>query len=208
MTRQYDQIFYWPNVLTLVRISTIPLLVLFFYLPVPWAHLAATLIFAFAGVTDWLDGYLARYLKQTTKLGAFLDPVADKLIVSTALVLIVAEPTFHYVDTTSTMVSIPTPLITVPAAIIVAREIIVSALREWMAEVGKRASVAVSNIGKFKTIVQMLALVILLYCDNMTNVAFVFTGYALLYLAAFLTIWSMLIYLKAAWSQLKMLDLP
>lgn len=200
--RAYEQVFNWPNILTLIRISVIPLLVIFFYLPVWWAHLAAAIIFAIASITDWLDGYLARYLKQSTRLGAFLDPVADKLMVSIALVLIVAEPTFQFVSVTSGVVSIPTAIITIPAAIIVAREIIVSALREWMAEVGQRASVAVSNLGKFKTAVQMLALIVMLCCDNSTNAALVFTGYVLLYIAAFLTIWSMLIYLKAAWFQL------
>lgn len=202
MMRPYDQLFSWPNILTLVRISVVPLLVIFFYLPVWWAHLAAAIIFAIASFTDWLDGYLARYLKQTTKLGAFLDPVADKLMVSIALVMIVAEPIFQFVSLTSSILYIPAFFITIPAAIIVAREIIVSALREWMAELGKRASVAVSSIGKFKTAVQMLALVVLLYCDSSTNAALVLTGYVLLYLAAFLTIWSMFYYLKAAWSQL------
>lgn len=202
MTRHYEQLFNCPNVLTLVRISVIPLLVVFFYLPYSWAHIAATLIFALACATDWLDGYLARYLKQSTKFGAFLDPVADKLMVSTALILIVAEPTFRYVSTNSAMVSIPTFLLTAPAAIIVAREIIVSALREMMAELGKRASVAVSNLGKIKTSFQMLALLILLYCDNSSNLWLVVSGYITLYIAAFLTIWSMCLYLKAAWKQL------
>lgn len=202
MTRPYNQVFNWPNLLTIVRISVVPLLVIFFYLPVPWAHLSAALIFAIASITDWLDGYLARYLKQSTKLGAFLDPVADKLMVSIALILIVAEPTFQFVSVTSTVVSIPTAVITIPSAVIVAREIIVSALREWMAEVGKRASVSVSSLGKVKTAVQMFALIVLLYCDNSTNAILVFIGYVLLYVAAVLTIWSMLIYLKAAWSQL------
>lgn len=197
--RHYEQMFNWPNVLTLVRISVIPLLVVFFYLPVSWGHAVAMMIFVFASITDWLDGYLARYLKQTTKLGAFLDPVADKLMVSVALVLIVAEPTFQFVDVTSAVVSIPTFVITIPAAIIVAREMIVSALREWMAEIGKRASVAVSGLGKVKTTVQMLALIVLLYCDNTTSAPIVITGYTLLYVAAVLTIWSMFIYLKAAW---------
>jgi CDP-diacylglycerol---glycerol-3-phosphate 3-phosphatidyltransferase len=201
MMRPYNHMFNWPNLLTLARISLIPLLVIFFYLPVPWAHFAAALLFAIASATDWLDGYLARYLKQTTKLGAFLDPVADKLMVSVALVLIVAEPTFQFVSTSSRIVSVPTAMITIPAAIIVARELIVSALREWMAEIGKRASVAVSNMGKIKTTVQMFALIILLYCDNSTNAFLVFTGYLLLYAAAVLTIWSMLVYLKAAWLQ-------
>lgn len=207
MMQPYNQMFNWPNVLTLIRISVIPLLVIFYYLPFPWGHMVAAIIFTLASITDWLDGYLARYLKQSTKLGAFLDPVADKLMVSIALVIIVAEPTFQFVSVTSAVVSIPTFVITIPAAIIVAREIIVSALREWMAEVGKRTSVAVSSLGKFKTTVQMLALIILLYCDNTTNAVIVLTGYVLLYLSAILTIWSMLIYLKAAWAQLKIADL-
>ena len=198
MIRPYDQLFNWPNLLTLIRILVIPLLVIFFYLPVKWSHLAAMILFSLASVTDWLDGYLARYLKQSTKLGAFLDPVADKLMVSVALVLIVAEPTFQTVAMTSGIVTIPTILITLPAAIIVSREIIVSALREWMAEVGKRTSVAVSTIGKIKTAVQMVALAVLLYCDNTTGMTLIITGYLLLYAAAILTIWSMLVYLKAA----------
>lgn len=202
MMQPFNQLFNCPNALTLVRILVIPLLVIFFYLPVPWAHMAASIIFAIASVTDWLDGYLARYLKQSTKLGAFLDPVADKLMVCVALVLIVAEPTFQYVSVTSKVVSIPNALITIPAAVIVSREIIVSALREWMAEVGKRSKVAVSKVGKFKTAIQMLALVVMLYCDNTTNATLVFTGYVLLYVAAVLTVWSMFIYLKAAWLQL------
>lgn len=202
MMKPYEQMFNWPNVLSLVRILVIPLLVLFFYLPVSWAHLAATIVFSIAAITDWLDGYLARYLMQSTKLGAFLDPVADKLMVSTSLVLIVAEPTFQFVSMNSTVITVPTAIITVPAAIIVAREIIVSALREWMAEIGKRAKVAVSSLGKVKTVVQMLALIILLYCDSTTNALLVFVGYILLYAAAVLTIWSMLIYLKVAWLQL------
>ncbi len=194
--------FNWPNILTLLRISVIPLLVIFFYLPVWWSHLVAAIVFAIASITDWLDGYLARYLKQSTKMGAFLDPVADKLMVSIALVLIVAEPTFQFVSMPSYVLSIPAAVITIPAGVIVAREIIVSALREWMAEIGKRASIAVSSLGKVKTAVQMLALIVLLYCDNSTNAIFILTGYLLLYAAAILTIWSMIIYLKTAWVQL------
>lgn len=202
MTRSYEQIFNWPNLLTWTRILLIPFLVFVYYLPVHWSHLAATIIFGVACFTDWLDGYLARYLKQSTKLGAFLDPVADKLMVSVVLILIVAEPTFQYVSVTAAILAIPNPIITIPAAIIVSRELIVSALREWMAEVGKRNSVAVSSLGKVKTAVQMLALMVLLYCDYTTNATLVFTGYVLLYIAAFLTIWSMCIYLKAAFRQL------
>jgi len=194
--------FNWPNVLTIVRISVIPLLVIFYYLPVPWGHLAAAILFTIASVTDWLDGYLARYLKQTTKLGAFLDPVADKLMVSIALVLIVAEPTFQFVSLNASVYTIPTCVITIPAAIIVAREIIVSALREWMAEIGKRTSVAVSSLVKIKTTAQMFTLILLLYCDNTTSSTIIIISYVLLYVSAVLTIWSMLIYLKAAWAQL------
>ena len=202
MMRLYEQMFNWPNVLTLVRISVIPLLVFVYYLPYPWAHFVAAFIFALASFTDWLDGYLARYLMQTTKLGAFLDPVADKLMVSIALVMIVAEPTFQFISTATTVISMPTPMMTIPAAVIVAREIIVSALREWMAEIGERTSVAVSSMGKIKTTVQMFALVVLLYCDNSTHASVIIAGYILLYAAAILTIWSMLIYLKAAWTRL------
>lgn len=202
MDQHHKKLLNLPILLTLVRIASIPLLVIFFYLPVSWSHLAATLIFAAAGVTDWLDGYLARYLEQSTRLGAFLDPVADKLMVSTALILVVAEPTFRYVSTSSVLVSIPTFILTVPTAIIVAREIIVSALRELMAELGKRASVAVSSLGKIKTTFQMIALLLLLYCDSTSNIWLVMCGYVTLYVAVILTIWSMCIYLKAAFRQL------
>lgn len=191
-------LFNWPNVLTFGRIAAIPLLVIFFYLPFPWAHTAAMITFVAASFTDWLDGYLARYLKQSTKLGAFLDPVADKLMVCIALMLIVAEQTFKYVSVPTMILTVPTAIITIPAIIIVSREIIVSALREWMAEVGKRAHVAVSNLGKIKTAVQMLAIIVLLYCNYTTNSTLIFTGLALLYLSALLTIWSMMLYLQAA----------
>ena len=119
-----------PNILTLFRIAIIPFLVLIFYLPTSWSHLVAAIIFALACFTDWLDGYLARSMKLSTKLGAFLDPVADKLMVSIALVLIVSEPQFQYVSLPSKLYSVPIVLLTIPAAIIVSREIIVSALRE------------------------------------------------------------------------------
>ena len=192
-----------PNILTLLRIVVIPFLVIVFYLPTDWGHVAAAIIFALASITDWLDGYLARYLKQSTKLGAFLDPVADKLMVSIVLVLIVGEPQFQYLNLASSLYSLPIAVITIPAAIIVSREIIVSALREWMAELGKRTSIAVSHLGKVKTTVQMMALAVLLYSNPKTDVYIVILGYLLLYLAAVLTIWSMVIYLKAAWPDLK-----
>lgn len=192
-----------PNILTLGRILVIPFFVLVFYLPFSHSHLLAALIFALACVTDWLDGYLARSLKQATPLGAFLDPVADKIIVCIALVMIVGQPQFQFITLAHEVVSIPIVVLTIPAAIIVSREIIVSALREWMAELGKRTSVAVSHVGKIKTAIQMAALIVLLYCDALTPSWIVIAGYLLLYAAAVLTIWSMLIYLKAAWPELK-----
>lgn len=202
MTRTYEPVlFNWPNLLTLGRIVAIPLLVILFYLPVKWGHVAATVVFVIASMTDWLDGYLARYLQQSTKLGAFLDPVADKLMVSIALMLIVAEQTFRYVSVPDMVITIPTAITTIPAMVIVAREIIVSALREWMAEIGKRASVAVSNLGKIKTALQMVAITILLYCNDLTNPTLIISGLVLLYISAVLTIWSMLLYLKAAYVQ-------
>lgn len=170
-----------PTCLTLFRVALIPFFVLAFYLPYPWASMACALIFVFAAMTDWLDGYLARRLKQTTRFGAFLDPVADKVMVAIALVL-VAEY-FH------------SWWITLPAATMIAREIIISALREWMAEIGKRRSVAVSWIGKVKTTAQMLSLVALLWRpDNIV----VGVGVVALYIAAVLTFWSMFQYLNAA----------
>jgi CDP-diacylglycerol--glycerol-3-phosphate 3-phosphatidyltransferase len=202
MMRPYNQLMSLPNVLTLLRIVVIPILVIVYYLPTSWAHVVAAIIFAFACVTDWLDGYLARYLQQTTVLGAFLDPVADKLMVSIVLVLLVAEPTFQFVTMGANVISVPAAVVTVPAAIIVGREVIVSALREWMAELGNRRSVAVSSIGKIKTAVQMMALVVLLYCDRGAKAFFVFSGLFLLYIAAMLTLWSMMLYLRAAWAQL------
>ncbi|MCW5588080.1 MAG: CDP-diacylglycerol--glycerol-3-phosphate 3-phosphatidyltransferase [Legionellales bacterium] len=177
-----------PNGLTLGRIILIPIFVIVFYLPFHWAHLMAAIIFALAAITDWLDGMLARYLNQISPLGTFLDPVADKLIVTTALVLLVGEPYLKF--------------IAIPAAVIVGREIVISALREWMSEVGKRASVAVSVIGKVKTIVQMVALVTLVLYTKNGPTWILILGYIFLYTAAILTLWSMILYLKAAWADL------
>jgi CDP-diacylglycerol--glycerol-3-phosphate 3-phosphatidyltransferase len=201
MTQSRDRLANWPNSLTFIRIAIIPVFIIFFYLPVWWSHLAAAGLFALASLTDWLDGYLARSLKQYTKFGEFLDPVADKLMVSIALVLIVGEPTFQFVSLSASVVSIPSAVIAIPAAIIVARELVVSALREWMAEIGKRQQVAVTGLGKIKTVVQMCAVIILLYCRQTTSAFLVFAGYILLYLAVGLTIWSMLVYLKAVLRQ-------
>ena len=177
-----------PNVLTLFRIALIPVFVLIFYLPFRWSHEACAIIFVLAGVTDWLDGYLARVLEQQSDFGAFLDPVADKLIVSVALILLVSEKIW--------------PLLSLAAVIIVSREILISALREWMAEIGKRASVAVSILGKVKTIVQMIAIILLLIYNPHSPLWIGLFGYILLYVAAFLTIWSMVLYLRAAWPEM------
>src|SRR6187455_2490973 len=133
-----------PNTLTWLRIFAIPLVIVFFYLPGGWADPAAGLLFALAGITDSLDGYFARKLGQTSRLGAFLDPVADKLIVAAALVLLVSRD--------------PRPLIVLTAVVVIGREIAISALREWMAEVGQRRKVAVSILGKYKTIFQITGL--------------------------------------------------
>ncbi|MGD9164951.1 MAG: CDP-diacylglycerol--glycerol-3-phosphate 3-phosphatidyltransferase, partial [Chromatiales bacterium] len=130
-----------PNILTLLRIVLIPVFVLLFYLPVEWARFSCALVFGIAAVTDWFDGYLARRWGQVSPFGAFLDPVADKLMVSVSLLLLVQADA--------------TPALAIPAAVIIGREITISALREWMAELGERAQVAVSVIGKFKTAVQM-----------------------------------------------------
>lgn len=175
-----------PNILTLLRIVLIPVFVLVYYLPYAWGPMAAAFVFAFAAVTDWFDGYLARKLDQSSPFGAFLDPVADKLMVATALVLLV--------DTYSVL------WVTVPAIVIISREIVISALREWMAELGKRANIAVSYVGKLKTTIQMLSIVIMLGFAPYTLFAWV--GIGALYLAAVLTLWSMYIYLKAAWPDL------
>lgn len=191
-----------PNMLTIFRILLIPIFVITFYLPFWWAHLVASLLFALGCLTDWLDGYLARTLQLSTRLGAFLDPVADKLMVSIGLVMIVGEQQFQFVSVPSAVVTIPSAILTIPAAIIVSREIVVSALREWMAEIGKRTSVAVSWLGKVKTLVQMIALIILIYCGPATHAIIIFLGYFLLYIAAILTIWSMVLYINAAWADL------
>jgi len=177
-----------PNLLTVLRVLLIPIFILLFYVPYHWSYIAASSVFAVAAATDWLDGYLARRWQQSTPFGAFLDPVADKLMVAVALVLLVQVHANLW--------------LTLPAAVIIGREIVVSALREWMAEMGARAHVAVSNLGKWKTAAQMLALVILL--ANPPAVTFwVILGYGLLLVAAGLTLWSMVHYLLAAWPHLR-----
>ena len=138
-----------PNILTAVRIFLVPILVVVFYLPFAWSPLACAAIFALAAATDWADGYLARRLSQVSTFGAFLDPVADKLMVAVTLVLLLQRD--------------PSPWLAIPAAIIISREIVVSALRELMAELGQRATVAVAALGKIKTASQMTALLLMLY---------------------------------------------
>jgi CDP-diacylglycerol---glycerol-3-phosphate 3-phosphatidyltransferase len=173
----------FANQLTLLRIVLIPLFVVVFYLPVTWAHLACAFIFTVAAITDWLDGFVARKYNQSTPFGAFLDPVADKLMVAIALLLLVS---IHH----------ESAWFVAAASIIVGREIIISALREWMAEVGQRASVAVSFIGKIKTTLQMIAIIVLLM--DRTEFYLMELGYIALAGAAVLTLWSMVIYLRAA----------
>ena len=177
-----------PNLLTLLRIILIPVFVVVFYLETHWAPYAAALIFSAAALTDWLDGYLARRWGQTSPLGAFLDPVADKLMVAVALVLLVEAD--------------PRAWLALPAIVIIGREITVSALREWMAEIGARAQVAVSAVGKFKTTAQMVSIILLLLHDSVLGPLVYFPGLVLLYAAAVLTLWSMVIYLRAAWPSL------
>ena len=188
-----------PTMLTLARIVMIPVLVVVFYLPYAWTSFAAAAVFGLAAITDWLDGWIARRYGQFSAFGAFLDPVADKLMVATALFLIVQG---H-----------PTAWMALWAAVIVGREIAVSALREWMAELGQRARVAVATVGKIKTIAQMLALLCLLYAVNPAKPphpmpwmgTFVFhVGDWLLAIAALLTLWSGYEYLRAAWPVLRM----
>ena len=184
-----------PNSLTLLRILLIPVLVIVYYLPISGAHFYTTLIFILGGVTDWLDGYLARRLNQHSAFGAFLDPVADKLTVAAALVLVITDT--RVID----MVGVK-EIFVIAAMIIIGREIVVSALREWMAELGSRASVAVSVMGKFKTAGQMLAIGFLLFREPIFGLPVIKIGEILLYLAAALTLWSMVVYIRAAWPSL------
>jgi CDP-diacylglycerol--glycerol-3-phosphate 3-phosphatidyltransferase/cardiolipin synthase len=167
----------------------LPVFIIFFYLPVSWHYLAACVIFVLAAITDGLDGYYARKLGQTSALGAFLDPVADKLMITVVLVLLVEDQ--------------PSIWIALPAAVIIGREITISALREWMAELGASSKVAVSGYGKLKTICQMVALGFLIYHNDLFSIPIYTIGMVLLYIASILTLWSMILYLQAAWPQLK-----
>jgi CDP-diacylglycerol---glycerol-3-phosphate 3-phosphatidyltransferase len=178
-----------PNSLTLLRIVLIPVFVLVFYLPFKWNDQAACLVFGLAALTDLLDGYLARKLNQTSRLGAFLDPVADKLMVAVALILLVQK---H-----------PHAILALPAAVIIGREITVSALREWMAGLGARSRVSVSLYGKIKTISQMVALVFLIYRRDVWHIPVYTMGLVFLYISAILTLLSMFQYLASAWPKLR-----
>lgn len=176
-----------PNLLTWLRILLIPLVVAVFYLPDGWLNVhqmnvLAAVMFAVAAVTDWLDGYLARVLDQTSAFGAFLDPVADKLMVAAALIVLVQ---LGRVDA-------------LIALIIIGREITISALREWMANIGASASVAVSMVGKFKTAAQMIAILLLLFHEPLWGLDIQQLGTWLIWVAAVLTLWSMMYYLRRA----------
>jgi CDP-diacylglycerol--glycerol-3-phosphate 3-phosphatidyltransferase len=186
------------NVLTMARIVMIPLVVILFFLPQPWSNPAAAIVFILAAITDSLDGYLARKLGQTSALGAFLDPVADKLMVATALILLVG----HAPNELQYSKFNPHVLITLTAAVIVGREITISALREWMAEMGARGKVAVSSIGKLKTIFQMTGLSLMLFRSDVWILPAFELGVYCLVAAAALTLWSMVVYLQAAWPEL------
>ncbi|MCG2634622.1 MAG: CDP-diacylglycerol--glycerol-3-phosphate 3-phosphatidyltransferase [Gammaproteobacteria bacterium] len=190
-----------PLALTWFRVVLVPIFVIVFYLPTPWAPLLATIVFFVAGVTDWFDGWLARRWKVVSSFGAFLDPVADKIMVAVALVLLVQ------VDTTIWLA--------LPAAVIIGREITVSALREWTAEIGIRGRISVSPLGKIKTTMQMLAIGFLIFRHDVLvwpveigdmSLGVYDTGLILLVAAAALTLWSMFEYLFAAWRALKDAD--
>ena len=179
-----------PNLLTGLRIVLIPVIVGLFYLPYGWGDIAAGLAFALAGITDTFDGYIARRTGQVSPLGEFLDPVADKLIVATALVLIVSRNHEWYV--------------TLTAAVIIGREIAISALREWMAQIGASRSVAVHMLGKLKTVSQMIAIPFLLYDGRLFGLVDTrLWGSWLMYVAAVLTIWSMGYYLHKALPEIR-----
>jgi CDP-diacylglycerol--glycerol-3-phosphate 3-phosphatidyltransferase len=188
-----------PNILTWIRIAAIPLIVVLFYAPYHWADPAAGLLFAAAGITDSLDGYLARRLNQTSRLGAFLDPVADKLVVAVALVLLLSKditPVFGLTADRTRM------LMSLTAIVIIGREIAISALREWMAELGQRGKVAVSVIGKYKTILQIIGLSMMLFRWDLFGLPTFSLGAVLTVVAAALTLISMVSYLRAAWPEL------
>ena len=178
-----------PTGLTLFRILLLPVMVVVFYAPFHGANVAVAIIFIAAAITDWLDGFIARRWNMGSAFGEFLDPVADKLMVGVTLFLLVQEN--------------PTPLMAVTSAVIVGREISISALREWMAEIGQRAHVRVAWLGKIKTTLQMVAIVVLLYQHDLAGLRLFHVGETLLVVAAVLTIWSAIAYVRAAWPILR-----
>jgi CDP-diacylglycerol--glycerol-3-phosphate 3-phosphatidyltransferase len=184
-----------PNALTWFRVVAIPLVVAVFFGPElfgwqeTWARPASAWLFGLAGITDYFDGYLARRLGLTSNFGAFLDPVADKLIVSTALVLLVQAD--------------PQITLALVAAVIIGREITVSALREWMSQIGARAHVAVSIVGKWKTTLQIIGISLMLYREPLLTLPVYRIGEWLVYVAAAITLWSMIDYLRAAWPAMR-----
>lgn len=177
------------NQLTMCRILLIPLIVVVFYSPYDWRFPVSAILFGIAGLTDWLDGYIARKYNLSTPFGAFLDPVADKLMVAVALALLIELHSSIW--------------FTLPAAVIICREIVISALREWMAELGKRGTVAVGMVGKIKTTLQIISILLLLFFDPSKHLMMKYVGLVTLYIAAVLTLWSMYVYLKAAWPSFK-----
>jgi CDP-diacylglycerol--glycerol-3-phosphate 3-phosphatidyltransferase len=183
-----------PTWLTLVRIMLLPVIVGVFYLPWHFAHVACAVVFGIAGLTDWLDGYLARKLGLTTQFGAFLDPVADKLMVAVALVLIVQAD--------------PNPWVAIAAAVIIGREITIASLREWMAEIGQRNKIEVSKLGKWKTTAQIVAIETLLVSMDLWAETLKPSGQFLLLISAVLTLWSMCNYIQAALPSLLEQDKP
>lgn len=171
-----------PNILTLLRIGFIPIFIVLFYLPYNFAYGGVLLVFGCAAITDWLDGFLARRWSQGSEFGAFLDPVADKLIVIVALVLLVGK--------------FGSPFLTIPATLLIAREIMISALREWMANFGKRNQISVSYLGKLKTVFQMLGIAIFLYYPIKPLAWVLWIGYIVIYSATFMSLWSLYWYYK------------
>ncbi len=187
-----------PNQITLFRIILIPVFITVFYLPISWNHFGAFAIFWLASISDALDGYLARKLNQSSAFGAFIDPVADKLMVAAALIMIAEDFAVWWIS--------------VPAMIMIAREIFISALREFMSSRGKRDTVAVSTLGKYKTAAQMLGIMGLIWQPtydiplilfDFPHEILMFAAYAFYFIATVLTVWTMVIYFKAAWPELR-----
>jgi CDP-diacylglycerol---glycerol-3-phosphate 3-phosphatidyltransferase len=178
-----------PTVLTLFRIALLPVMVIVFYSPFAGANVTAALVFLAAAITDWLDGYIARRYNMGSAFGAFLDPVADKLMFAITLFLLVQEN--------------PTPLLAIVSAVIVGREIAISALREWMAEIGQRTRVGVAALGKIKTLMQIIAIEVLLYQHDLEGLRLFHVGESLLVAAAAMTIWSGMVYVRAAWPAMR-----